>query len=566
MFKLTPIGFGLLLLAASTQVIAQPMVAPENTNAQPTVNLSSQLDHIAKRYYGVTQPGATVIVVKDGKILLRGGYGLANVEKNEALSAQHVMRLGSITKQFTAVAIMQLVEQGKISLNDPISKFVDDYPESGKRVTIEHLLTHTSGIPSYTGKPGFIATVGVDKTVKEMIDSFKNDPLEFEPGTQWKYNNSGYFLLGAVIEKVSGMSYAKYVESALFMPLGMQDTAYENSERSKQIKALGHTPSKGQFQASNKISMTIPYAAGALVSNVDDLAKWDAAIEAGKLLKPDSWKRVFTAYKLSNGQATDYGYGWNIGQFESKPMIAHGGGIPGFATYALSMPTEKLYVAVLTNSDSGLASSEMVATRLASTVLGKTIPEFNAIQLDSKILDQYVGVYKIDATNRRFVTREGDKLVMTRTNGPRTVLQAYSETGFFKDNESLLRVDFSKDSKGKVKDLTVHQRGTSTAHERLNEVLPEAPKQFAMTNEVFDVFVGEYQIRPNFILTVKRDGNRFLTQATGQSEIEIFATSHEFFDVPDVRGSLKFEKNENGKVVQLILTQNGRSMPVPKIK
>ena len=566
MFRLKPIALGFILFAGATQAFGQVAQTSQVADVKVVSNISAQLDQIAKRYYVSTQPGATVIVQKDGKTLLTGGYGLANVATNEKLTPDHVMRLGSITKQFTAVAIMQLVEQGKISLSDPISKYLDAYPESGKKVTVEHLLTHTSGIPSYTGKPGFIATVALDKTVSEMVDSFKNDALEFEPGSQWKYNNSGYFLLGAIIEKVSGMSYAKYVESALFIPLGMQDTAYENAERRKQLRAQGHSPRAGQFQPSDKISMTIPYAAGALVSNVRDLATWDAAINAGKILKPETWRRVFTPYKLSNGQTTTYGYGWNIGQLDGKPLYAHGGGIPGFATYALSLPEEKLFVAVLTNADSGLVSSEMVATRLASAALGTVIPEFKAVTLPSQVIDQYVGVYKIDETNRRYVTREGDKLVMSRTDGPRTVFQAYSETGFFKDNDSLLRVEFKKDGKGAVQEMTVYQRGASTTHEKLKEALPEAPKKYSMTNEVFDTLVGEYQINPNFILTVKRQGNRFLTQATGQREIEIFAVAADSFDAPDVGGNLKFEKNEQGKPTQLILTQNGRSIPAPRVK
>lgn len=566
MFRLKPIALGFILFAGATQAFGQEAQTSPVADAKVVSNLSAQLDQIAKRYYVSTQPGATVIVQKDGKTLVSGGYGLASVATNEKLTPDHVMRLGSITKQFTAVAIMQLVEQGKISLSDPISKYLDAYPESGKKVTVEHLLTHTSGIPSYTGKPGFIATVALDKTVNEMVDSFKNDALEFEPGSQWKYNNSGYFLLGAIIEKVSGMSYAKYVESALFIPLGMQDTAYENAERRKQLRAQGHSPRAGQFQASDKISMTIPYAAGALVSNVRDLATWDAAINAGKILKPETWRRVFTPYKLNDGQTTTYGYGWNIGQLDGKPLYAHGGGIPGFSTYALSLPAEKLFVAVLTNADSGLVSSEMVATRLASAAIGKVIPEFKAVTLPSQVIDQYVGVYKIDETNRRYVTREGDKLVMSRTDGPRTVFQAYSETGFFKDNDSLLRVEFTKDSKGVVQEMTVYQRGASTTHAKLKEALPEAPKKYSMTNEAFETLAGEYQINPSFILTVKRQGNRFLTQATGQREIEIFAVAADSFDAPDVGGNLKFEKNEQGKVTQLILTQNGRKIPAPKVK
>ena len=247
-------------------------------------------------------------------------------------------------------------------------------------------------------------------------------------------------------------------------------------------------------------------------------------------------------------------------------MISHGGGIPGFSTFALSLPKDKVYVAVLTNADGGLAQPEMVAIRLAASVIGKPIPEFKAVTLDQKTLDQYVGVYRIDENNRRIVVREGDKLVMTRTNGPRTVMQAYSQNGFFKDNNSLLRVEFNKNAKGEVSDAVVHQQGTSISHPKLNEALPEAAKAFAMTPEQFDVFVGDYELRPNFVLHVRREGNKFITQATGQGPINVVAVSADTLSAPDLGAQLKFEKAADGKITQLILTQGGQNMPAKKIK
>nr|WP_315485008.1 serine hydrolase [uncultured Undibacterium sp.] len=563
---LTPIAIATLLLLQSPVSFAQDSNKSSVSAQTANTTITQQLDQIGAAYYKANQPGATVIVVKDGKTLLRKAYGIANIASKEALQADHVMRLGSITKQFTSVAILQLVEEGKIALNDPVTKFFPDYPISGKGITVEHLLTHTSGIPSYTGKPNFVAGAGKDISVQEMVDSFKNDALEFEPGTAYKYNNSGYFLLGAIIEKVSGEPYAKFVEKRLFTPLGMTNTAYEGYERSKQVRAAGYSQRTGEFEPSMKISMTQPYAAGSLTSTVDDLAKWDAAVSAGKLLKAEHWKRAFTSYKLKNGQDTNYGYGWGIGQFESQAMISHGGGIPGFSTFALSLPKDKVYVAVLTNADGGLAQPEMVAMRLAASAIGKPIPEFKAVTVDGKTLDQYVGVYRIDENNRRIVMREGDKLVMTRTNGPRTVMQAYSQNGFFKDNNSLLRVEFNKNAKGEVSDAVVYQQGTSVSHPKLNEALPEAAKAFAMTPEQFDVFVGDYELRPNFVLHVRREGNKFITQATGQGPINVVAVSADTLSAPDLGAQLKFEKAADGKITQLILTQGWQNMPAKKIK
>ncbi len=563
---LSPIALTSFLLTQSPLSYAQDAGKVKASSVVQQAPLGQQFDQIVSRYYQADQPGATVIVLKDGRVLLRKAYGLANLSNKEALQADHVMRLGSITKQFTAVAILQLMEAGKIALNDPVTKFLSDYPDTGKSITVEHLLTHTSGIPSYTGKAGFMAKSVTDISVSEMVDSFKNDALEFEPGSTFKYNNSGYFLLGAIIEKVSGQTYANYVAQHIFTPLGMTNTSYEGYERSQQARAQGYSQRTDKFEPSMKISMTQPYAAGSLVSTVDDLAKWDAAITAGKLLKADSWKRAFTSYKLKNGQDTNYAYGWGVGQFEGQTMISHGGGIPGFSTFALRLPKDKVFVAVLNNADGGLPQPEMIASRLAAAAIGKPIPDFKAISVDEKTLDQYVGVYRIDEKNRRIVVREGNKLVMTRTDGPKTELQAYSQNGFFKDNRSLLRVEFNRNAKGEVNEVVVHQNGNAIAHPKLDEALPEAPKAIAMSAEQFAVFAGDYQIQPNFVLNVRREGNRYITQATGQGPVEITPISADTFNAPDVGGQLKFEKDANGNVTQLILTQGGRNIPAKKIK
>jgi len=249
-------------------------------------DLASRIDASIAPLYKADAPGSTIIVTKDGKTVFRKAYGMADTGAKLAMSPDMSLRLGSITKQFTAVAILKLAEQGKLSVGDDFRKYLPDFPDKGKTITIEHLLTHTSGIPSYTGLPGFRASMAKDVTVNELIATFKDLPLEFAPGARFAYNNSGYILLGAVIEKVSGQRYADFMATQIFDPLGMQHTAYEGFERNKVLAARGHEGRDGAFRPAAALSMTLPYAAGSLVSTVDDLARWDAAITAGKLLKP----------------------------------------------------------------------------------------------------------------------------------------------------------------------------------------------------------------------------------------------------------------------------------------
>jgi len=468
MLKLSAICFATLILLQSPDSAAQQAAVVAAAAEQP---VAARIDGLFAPLFKANEPGATVIVTRDGQTVFRKAYGMADAAKGVALTPETSMRLGSITKQFTAAGILMLAEEGKLTLNDDITKFLPDYPTRGKSITIEHLLTHTSGIVSYTGKQGFGAMMNQDTPVPKMIDFFKNDPLEFEPGSVHKYNNSGYFLLGAIIEKVSGQPYATFVEQRIFVPLGMTQTAYEGHERVKGPRAAGHTKTPTGFDASMQISMSLPYAAGALVSTVDDLARWDAAISAGKVLKADSLKKAFTPYTLTTGKRTGYGYGWGVGEIRGMPVIDHGGSIPGFSTFALRLPEQKLYVAVLTNADSGLPSAETLALKAAAIAAGNPYPELKAIKLDAKLLDAYAGSYKIDDKNTRTFTREKDQLVMERNGRGKTVVTPFSDKEFFIEN-SLTTVEFGRDAKGALSQVTLKGRGEPVVHAR---IAPAAP-------------------------------------------------------------------------------------------
>ncbi|MCC6070279.1 serine hydrolase [Massilia sp. GCM10020059] len=553
--KLSAISLAVLLLSPASFPAAH--AAPATAVAGKT--LAERIDAGISGYYKADEPGATVIVTRDGATVFRKAYGVADVGSKQAMDAAMTLRLGSITKQFTAVAILMLAEQGKLALTDEISRFLPDYPTQGKKITIEHLLTHTSGIQSYTGKPSYSQTMDRDFSVSQMIDSFKNDPMLFAPGERFDYNNSGYFLLGAIIEKVSGQSYAQFLEQRIFTPLGMAHTAYEGKERSKGPRAAGHSKGETGFGPARPLSMTQPYAAGSLVSSVDDLARWDKAIADGKLLKPASWKKAFTPYKLADGNSTGYGYGWEIGRLNGSERIAHGGGINGFSTYALRVPGKKVFVAVLSNTESGRTHPEMVATKVAAIAIGKPFPDFKAITVAPKVLEQYVGVYKIDDQNTRTIRLEDGKLTMQRTGRERFPLMAYKENGFY-FADSLATLEFVRNAKGQVTSLRMtHDGGDPVLHARTGEK-PLERTAVAIAPATFDTYLGRYELEPGFVLEVKRDGDKMLAQGTGQPAIEILPLSDTVFFSKMVDAELHFEKNADG-VVQLVLNQGGRKMP-----
>lgn len=316
---------------------------------KPSRSLADQLDATLSRCFKPDNAGAAIIVTKRGETLFRAAYGLADIEQNVALDPGATFRLGSLTKQFTAVAIMLLAERGKLFLQQDIRELLPDYPAHDKIVTVEHLLTHTSGTKDYTSAKDFKETMATDVSVEALVDEFSNAPLQFEPGSKFAYSNSNYFLLGAIIEKLTGQSYASFMADHVFKPLGLHDTAYEGYERRPAPKALGHSHRK----PAPPVSMTRPYAAGALVSTVDDLARWDASISAGKLLNAQSWERVFTPFELNNGRQSTYAYGWGVLRMGPFRTFEHGGAIPGFVTHAIRIPEKQLFVAVLANDDGG---------------------------------------------------------------------------------------------------------------------------------------------------------------------------------------------------------------------
>ncbi len=511
-------------------------------------------------------PGAAAIVTRHGQTLFRKGYGMADLELQVPIEPDMVFRLGSVTKQFTAVSILMLEEQGKLSVSDPITKFLPDYPTQGRTITVEHLLTHTSGIRSYTEMPEWLPQWRKDFTLSELIDFFKNQPMDFAPDEKWLYDNSGYILLGAIIEKASGLSYEDFVRTRIFEPLGMKHSCYDHTERiiPKRVKGYQHTASG--FENAPYLSMTQPYAAGSLASSVDDLVLWDNALWSNKLIKAESLARAHKIHVLKNGRATGYGYGWAIGTYEGHRTVEHGGGINGFATYALSLPDDGVYVAILTNGSAGPdVSPERLAVQMAGIAIGKPVVEPKPITMKTKQLDRYTGVYAISDREQRFITREGSQLYSQRSGGTRYAIKPISETEFFFPG-SLTRLVFVQDSSGKILRSELHPRvGAVEEAVRTDQPLPSR-KEVQLDSVILQKYVGVYELAPNFLLTVTLEDGKLMTQATGQSKVQVFPESETRFFLKVTDAQIEFLKDEAGNVSSLKLYQGGQIVPARKVK
>ncbi|MGH9799457.1 MAG: serine hydrolase, partial [Blastocatellia bacterium] len=401
-----------------------------------------------------------------------------------------------------------LMEQGKLSLSDEITKFLPDYPTQGHKITIEHLLTHTSGIKSYTGLPEWRPLWRKDLKMTELIDLFKDKPMEFAPGAGWNYNNSAYVLLGAIIEKITGQSYGDFVEKNIFAPLGMNQSFYDNTQRIIPRRAAGYSKSGGKYANAEYLSMSHPHAAGSLMSTVDDLAKWDAALYTEKPVKQDSLKKAWTPFVMNGGKVTKYGYGWAINTLEGERMITHGGGINGFTCDAVRLPDSKVYVAILTNREGGVGS---LAQKIAAKVAGKEMRDPVAIKLPS--LDKYVGVYQLNEKADVVVTRENESLFVQAPLFGKQEVVPMTETEFFIKAQPSARVGFVQKD-GAVSAVLIRS-GIAPDDEakKTDKPLPKPKEAVAVDPATFDRLTGEYELMPNFILTITKEGNKLMGQA-----------------------------------------------------
>jgi CubicO group peptidase (beta-lactamase class C family) len=304
-------------------------------------------------------PGLTLKIIRDGKTIKTAAYGLANLELNVPAKPETVFEVGSITKQFTAAGILLLAQEGKLSVDDKISKHLKDTPETWADVTIRHLLTHTSGIKNYTGLNGY--QLWRHLTQEQFIQSIGKEPMEFQPGDSWKYCNTGFNLLGYIIENVSGMNYWDFLSQRIFQPLGMTATTNRRPSLIIPNRAAGYEQTNRMW-INRDSDLTEVFSAGAIASTVGDLAKWNAALDSDRLLNAASKQQMWTPVKLNDGKTRKYGFGWNVDAVEGHKNIGHGGSTSGFSASIQRFPDDRLAIIILTNTD------EEIATTLAKKV------------------------------------------------------------------------------------------------------------------------------------------------------------------------------------------------------
>jgi D-alanyl-D-alanine carboxypeptidase len=348
-----------LLLPAAAGAQAPPAAAAAAPSQVEAVDAAVQKAMQTRQF-----PGVSVAVIKDGKVIVARGYGLADVEKSVKATEQTVYQLASVTKPFTAMATLMLIEDGKLSLDGKITEILPGLPAAWSPVTVRHLLTHTSGLKSYTDVFGEQKVASSQVFTHDGILALVKDaPLQFTPGEKFAYCNSGYYLLGMILEKVSGQPYGTLVAERIFKPLGMTSTSLDDYADARPVRARGYSFSNGRTTPAEHTHPTQPFSAGALVSTVVDLAKWDAAIAGRKLLKPASYELMWTPMTFTGGGTSHYALGWEVLPYRTRPRQSHGGGITGFSTFVARYPVDKVTVIALVNQAGG--AGQAVANAVA---------------------------------------------------------------------------------------------------------------------------------------------------------------------------------------------------------
>ncbi|MET4073960.1 serine hydrolase domain-containing protein [Hymenobacter sp. UYCo722] len=457
----------LLGLLAATAPAATTTAA-----TKPTVSLSQQLDDYVKLYEQAGLFNGSVMVADQGRIVLQKGYGLADRATSTPNTPDTKFRIGSLTKQFTAALVLRLVEQGKLKLDGRVGDYLPDYPTAaGRALTLHQLLSHTTGLPEYLALPALAAISTTPQTPSQLVAIFANQPLEFAPGSQHHYSNSNYILLGAIIEKVTGKSYAQVFDTQIARPAGLRATAYAPTEPADARRAAGYTTTPNGLAPAPPIHLSVPFAAGAITSTVTDLYRWNEVLLGTNVLSDASQRLLFTPVK------ENYAYGWMVfkARIGAAPdtvlMQEHNGAVNGFASYLVRVPERRQCIVLLDNHSSrALADLRRGLLRLinhqpatppsvaAAPPAAAAASTAAPVAIAAAVLNTYVGVYELNPAFR-ITVRQRDNHLFVQATGQSELATDAASAVLFTLRGLPAQVEFGKNEKGEVAQLYLLQGG-----------------------------------------------------------------------------------------------------------
>jgi CubicO group peptidase (beta-lactamase class C family) len=430
-------------------------------------SLEKQFDGLLKQEYPENGTGVSALVAIDGEIVYHKSFGKANLEWNVDVDNTTKFEIGSITKQFTAVAILMLAEQGKLNIDDNITEYFEDYPTHGHTIKISHLLSHTSGLASFTAYDDWYDNRYNDISQEEFMAMFKKTPMLFAPGEKYYYSNTGYFLLGMLVEKLSGQTYAEFIDQHIFKKLGMKNSTFLSRHEIITNRATGHVKVDDKLIKSDEFLYGHAFSAGAIISTTYDLFLWNRAIKNNVLISEASKRNAFANTGLSNGKYANYGYGWAINEVNEVPSIEHNGGTFGFFSNAIYLPNPDIFVVALSNCV--CSATDFVSTKMAAIAANRPYIELSDkdVEINAEFADKIVGTYEFEDGSKRIISFENNTLYSQVPNNGKSKLYPIGPQTF-QIKDSFAQFIFNHDQKGSpsllFKNRIRKTRGTKTAN------------------------------------------------------------------------------------------------------
>ena len=549
------IGFVSFIIISLSFTVSFNLQARE-TSKKP--GLDSCISNIFRRLQIDTMPGASVLVSQNGEIIFQKGFGYANIEKKIRVTPDTKFKIGSISKQFTAAAILKLQEEGRISTADKLSKYIPDFPR-GNEVTIYQLLTHTSGIHDYDFQPNLDVSQPV--TPQALLDVIKKNSYDFNPGERFQYDNSGYFILGYIVAKLSGRTLGDYLYETFFKPLGMTNTGIYETNIVLDNEAQGYSIKDETVKKADFQEMSWALGVGSIYSTTGDLFKWNEAVFNGKVLKDATLKAAFTQAILNNGGKVDYGFGWFLSINRGLRFIQHSGVSSGFFSYLERQPENKLTVCVLLNA--------LPAPKGINPILnGQAISEFNLADkmekqnsgvsdttVNENNLKKYAGRYDYGHGMAMLITLKGKQLFGQVTGqAPNPLTPVSANEFYFKAMNA--KIKFVSDTSSIFERLIQYQDGVSFEANRLKDEKP-----VKINPDFFDKLTGRYDFGNNYVIEIVREHDKLFVLTPNMPKYELLPTSELDYFMMEAASRLSFTLNKDGKAASLTSTFDGMAMP-----
>lgn len=516
-------------------------------NATAQTSLQKEFDQLLQSQFKRNEPGGVVMIAKNGSMIYKKAFGMANLELAVPTNDSMVFYIGSNTKQFTSVAILQLVEKGRLTLQDSIGKFFPLAPPTVRSITVQQLLSHTSGIDEKN-----------EKDVRKLVSSDKPESvaqINISPGTKWEYNNTNYSILGYIIEKTTGRAYAEYLEENIFKPAGMIHSSVDDEISIIPNRASGYRNFKNRFQnsrPSGKIG-----AAGGVQSTAGDLFLWNNALKNGTLLKAETLQKAFQPQTLLDGTICSYGFGWYLEELHGSPTRRHGGMVPGYTAETLYLPQEDVYVVLLTNTEFSSIPITALARILAGLVIGKPYV-FEPMPIAQGALKKYLGLYKNDLGEQLNIMERNGSLVFQRPNGAPYKLGYAGGHEFFL-GVNFMRVNFIGDENGKITSLKFSKVdvGATQWFKTSKPLLNLSPER--LSDSLLKKYEGKYSSQGVDTIIINRDGPNLYLKRGNQELLLIAKNSYQFYN-PEHALEIQFSKEPSASVTELVFIQNRKKL------